>query len=71
MKQVLTLVGKLNPSQEVADKIEATLKAFADACNYANQNVKPSISSKTTIQSLVYQINSDKVIGLPYKSFPY
>ena len=40
---VLTLVGKLNPSQKVADKIEATLKAFADACNYANQNVKPSI----------------------------
>ncbi len=35
--------------------IEATLKAFADGCNYANLQVKPQITSKTTIQNLVYQ----------------
>ncbi len=55
MKQVLTLVCKLNHSKKVAQKIESTLEAFANACNYANQNVKPTITSKTTIQNLVYQ----------------
>ncbi len=55
MKQVLTIVCQLNPSKEMAQKIESTLEAFADACNYTNQNVKPNITSKTTIQSQVYQ----------------
>lgn len=55
MKQVLTIVCKLNPSQEAIKKIDTTLEMFAAACNYANQEVKPSITSKTTIQSLVYQ----------------
>ena len=54
MEQTLTLVCKLQPSKEQVAKIEATLKAFADACNYANQVVKPAITSKRTIQSLVY-----------------
>lgn len=35
--------------------MEALLQAFADACNFANQSVKASVTSKTTIQSLVYQ----------------
>lgn len=55
MEQVLTLVCKLNPTPQQVAKIEATLKAFADACNYANEQVKPQITSKTTIQNLVYQ----------------
>ena len=55
MKQVLTIVCKLNPSQKVVKKIDTTLEMFAAACNYANKEVKPSITSKTTIQSLVYQ----------------
>ncbi|MDF5740089.1 MULTISPECIES: RNA-guided endonuclease InsQ/TnpB family protein [unclassified Nostoc] len=55
MEQVLTLVCKLNPTSQQVVKIEATLKAFADACNYANQQVKPQITSKTTIQNMVYQ----------------
>ncbi|MBF2067579.1 MAG: transposase, partial [Calothrix sp. C42_A2020_038] len=55
MEQVLTLVCKLNPTPQQVVQIEATLKAFADACNYANQQVKPQITSKTTIQNLVYQ----------------
>ncbi|MCX7596150.1 MAG: hypothetical protein N2235_20810 [Fischerella sp.] len=42
MKQVLTIC-KLKPSIEVAREIEATLKAFADACNYANEQVRPSM----------------------------
>jgi putative transposase len=55
MEHVLTLVCKLNPSFEQVAQIDATLKAFADACNYANQQVKPQITSKTTIQNMVYQ----------------
>jgi IS605 OrfB family transposase len=54
MEQVLTLVCKLNPSQKQAEEIELVLKAFADACNYANQKVKSQITSKMTIQNLVY-----------------
>ena len=55
MQQVLTLVCKLKPRSDQVVKIEATLKAFADACNYANQQVKAQITSKTTIQNMVYQ----------------
>ncbi len=60
MKQVLTIVCKLQPTPNVAQKIEQTLVAFADACNYTNQNFKPNITSKTTIQSLVYQTIREK-----------
>lgn len=55
MNQVLTIVCKLNPNVSQVAMIEATLKAFADGCNYANEQVKPQITSKTTIQNLVYQ----------------
>jgi IS605 OrfB family transposase len=55
MKQTLTLVCKLQPTPQQVVQIEATLKAFADACNYANKQIKPQITSKTTIQNLVYQ----------------
>lgn len=55
MKQVLTIVCKLNPPKEVVKKIDTTLEMFAAACNYANQTVKSAITSKTTIQSQVYQ----------------
>ena len=60
MKQVLTIVCKLNPSQKVVKKIDTTLEMFAAACNYANKEVKPSITSKTTIQSQVYQTIREK-----------
>lgn len=55
MKQFLTLVCKLQPTPEQVVKIEATLKAFADACNYTNEQVLPQITSKTTIQGIVYE----------------
>ena len=60
MKQVLTIVCKLNPSFEVVKKIDITLEMFAAACNYANQEVKPGITSKVTIQSQVYQTIREK-----------
>jgi putative transposase len=55
MKQTLTLVCKLHPAPEQVAKIEATLKAFADGCNYANQLVKPNITNKVAIQAQAYE----------------
>lgn len=55
MKQVLTLVCLLQPTSKQVALIEATLKAFADACNHINQTVKPSINSAISIQNLAYQ----------------
>lgn len=54
MEQVLTLVCQLQPTTEQSTKIDASLQAFAAGCNYANETVKPSVTSKTTIQSWVY-----------------
>jgi putative transposase len=54
MEQVLTIVCKLNPTPKQAEEIELVLKAFADACNYANHKVKAQVTSKTTIQNMVY-----------------
>ncbi len=55
MEQTLTIVCKLQPFEKQVLKIEDLLKAFADGCNYANQQVKPTITGKTAIQHLVYQ----------------
>lgn len=55
MKQTLTLVCKLHPTSEQVAKIEATLKAFADGCNYANQVVKPNVTNKIAIQAQTYE----------------
>ncbi len=53
-KQVLTIVCKINPTPEQVTKIEATLQAFADACNYINEVVEPKITHNVTIQNQVY-----------------
>ncbi|HEY9604335.1 MAG TPA: transposase [Allocoleopsis sp.] len=55
MKQVLTIVVKLQPTPEQVTKIEATLQAFAAACNYVNEHTDPKLTNKIAIQSLVYQ----------------
>lgn len=55
MKQVLTVSCKLQVSLEQVAKIEATLKAFADACEYVNQTVAPNLTNELAMQSLVYQ----------------
>ncbi|MHC5829695.1 MAG: RNA-guided endonuclease TnpB family protein, partial [Nostoc sp.] len=55
MEQTLTIVCKLQPTSEQTIKMNDLLKAFADACNYVNEQVKTGVTSKTTIQSLVYQ----------------
>jgi IS605 OrfB family transposase len=55
VEQTLTLACKLQPTLEQASQIEALLQAFAAGCNFANEQVKPSVTSKTTIQNQVYQ----------------
>jgi putative transposase len=54
MKQTLTIVCKLQPTLEQVSKINETLQAFADGCNYANKQVKEGLTNKRTIQTLVY-----------------
>jgi putative transposase len=55
MEQTLTIVVKLQPSTEQSFKIEETLQAFGDACNWVNGKVDPKIMNKNTMQTLVYQ----------------
>jgi putative transposase len=64
MEQVLTLVCKLNPTPLQSEKLEVVLHAFAEACNYTNQIIKPDITSKLTIQGIVYEDLRTK-FGLP------
>jgi IS605 OrfB family transposase len=64
MEQVLTLVCKLNPTPLQLEKLEVVLHAFAEACNYTNQVIKPEITSKLTIQGIVYEDLRAK-FGLP------
>lgn len=55
MKQVLTIVVRLQPTPEQVAKLEATLQAFAMACNYVNEHTDPKLTNKIAIQSLTYQ----------------
>ncbi|BAZ67183.1 ISSoc1, transposase [Fischerella sp. NIES-4106] len=64
MEQVLTLVCKLNPTPLQSEKLEVVLHAFAEACNYTNQIIKPDVTSKLTIQGIVYEDLRTK-FGLP------
>jgi len=50
----LTIVCKINPTPKQVAKIEATLQAFAGACNYINEVVEPKITHNVTIQNQVY-----------------
>ena len=55
MKQVLTLVVKLQPTSEQRQLLDDTAKAYADACNYINKNVKPNLTNRNSIQAVCYQ----------------
>ncbi|WP_448533901.1 hypothetical protein [Parathermosynechococcus lividus] len=54
MKQVLTLVVKLQPTPEQASKLAATLQVLADACNYVNDNTHPKLTNKIALQSFAF-----------------
>ena len=55
MEQILTIVCKIQPTPEQVQKLESTLGAFADACNYINKTVNPKIKNKNRIQAIVYK----------------
>ncbi|MCZ8188715.1 MAG: hypothetical protein O9326_02900 [Microcystis sp. LE19-338.1B] len=52
MKPVLTGSCQLQVTPEQVAAIEATLKAFAEACDYVNGTVKPNPMEELAIQSL-------------------
>jgi IS605 OrfB family transposase len=60
MKQVLTLVVKLQLTSEQADKLSATASQFAEACEYINEKVKPSLSNRNAIQAVIYNEIKEK-----------
>jgi putative transposase len=63
MKQVLSVSCKLEVSPEQSIKIDATLQAFAKACEYVNQTVPPTLTNELAIQSLIYH-NVRDMFGL-------
>ena len=54
MKQVLTVSCKIQVSPEQSIKIDATLQAFASACEYVNQTVPTTLTNELAMQSLIY-----------------
>ncbi len=54
MKQVLTLVVKLQVDIKQRDLLNDTAKAFASACNWINQNVNPNLTNRNSIQAVCY-----------------
>ena len=55
VNQVLTVRCKLKPTNNQLEAIDITLKTFANACNWINQNVDPSINSGIRMHYLIYQ----------------
>ena len=63
MKQILTVSCKLKATPEQTAKIDELLQAFADACEYTNKTVNPSLTNELAMQSLVYH-NVRALFGL-------
>lgn len=55
MKQVLTLVVKLQPTLEQHQLLDDTAQEFADDCNWINETVKDNRTSRNSIQAVCYQ----------------
>jgi len=54
VKQVLTVSCKIEATPEQSAKIDATLQAFTDACDYVNKTVPEKLTNELAMQSLVY-----------------
>jgi putative transposase len=54
MKPVLTLVCKLQPTDEPAQHLDTTLTRFADACTDIHTTLPPGIRHKDYIQAMLY-----------------
>jgi len=55
MEQTLTVSCKLKTSPQQAEQINATLKAFADACSWVNLNTPAELTNPTRMHHLVYR----------------
>ena len=55
MKQVLTLVVKLQIDVNQQQLLIDTANAFASACNWINQNVNPNSTNRNSIQAVCYK----------------
>jgi len=53
-KQVLTVSCKIQATPEQIAKIDETLQAFADACEYVNSKVPEHLTNELAMQSLIY-----------------
>ena len=54
VKQLLTLVVKLQLSDEQQKIVAATAESFASACNTINQTVNPKLTNRNSIQAVCY-----------------
>ena len=55
MKQVLTLVVKLQVDINQQQMLVDTARAFASACNWLNQNANPNLTNRNSIQAVCYR----------------
>ncbi|HHP7232547.1 MAG TPA: RNA-guided endonuclease TnpB family protein, partial [Xenococcaceae cyanobacterium] len=60
MKQVLTLVVKLQVDIKQQQSLIDTANAFASACNWINQNVNPNLTNRNSIQAVCYKDVKDQ-----------
>jgi putative transposase len=54
VKQVLTLVVKIEPTEQQYQLIRDTAVAFASACNWINSNVNSNLINRNSIQAVCY-----------------
>ncbi|MGB3513910.1 MAG: transposase [Microcoleaceae cyanobacterium] len=54
MKQVLTLVARIEPTPKQYQLINDTAVAFASACNWINSNVNSNLTNRNSIQAVCY-----------------
>lgn len=55
MEQVLTLVVRLDVSEEQHKLLADTSSAFASACNWINETVNPNLTNRNSIQAVCYR----------------
>ncbi len=70
MKQVLTIVCKLQPTKEQASQIEDTLAGFANACNHINKDKKPTSATLCKHKDGNYYIHIQIKDDVPETSEP-
>src|SRR5712691_12865125 len=54
MEQTLALVCKIQPTDDEASHLDATLRAFADACAYIHATIPERIVNVMRMQAMLY-----------------